>query len=88
MASRLTLLYSDEKFLAFKNRRLIDNISGVFLLFAGFGLLGYFYSYQYHYLKTSRDFILSDITGYRKVLYRNTYGKSPDLNSSMFHNKL
>jgi hypothetical protein len=46
------------------------------LFFVGFGLLIYFNNVKKEYRITSRDFILSDITGYRNDLYKNRYSES------------
>jgi len=76
LAAKLTGLYNDNSYFLFNNRRAFTNLSSVILLLAGFGLLVFFMETKQQYRITSRDFILSDITGYRKGLYKNTYPES------------
>ena len=75
LAARLSNLYTDNKYSYYKNRASIPTLSGILFLLIGYGIFEFFYNTRNTYRITSRDFILSDVNGYKKIMYKNTYSK-------------
>ena len=73
IAAKLSILNSDNGHYYYKNQKMFQSLSAMTFLIVSVGIFTFFYKTKYEYQMRSRDFVLSDINGFRENLYRNSY---------------